>query len=309
MRRQETDGGAGTVCGADERMEIIRTIAWMKEKSAEARLEQRVIGFVPTMGALHAGHMALVKRAREECSPVYASIFLNPKQFGPNEDLSKYPRPLDVDVEKLTSEKTDGLFLPDAIEMYPHGFSTYVQVEGLSERLEGKTRPGHFRGVSTVVLKLLEIVQPHFAYFGRKDAQQVRIVQQMVRDLNLNTEIVVCPIVREADGLAMSSRNVYLGEEDRKAATVLHRALQTAAKEAKAGVRDSLELQRAVLKVIGNEPRARLDYAEIVDAETFEPMVRVTRRSYVVMAVFFGRTRLIDNLLMEPVGDELRVEL
>lgn len=290
-------------------MEIIRTIAWMKEKAAESRLEHRVIGFVPTMGALHSGHMALVKRARQECSPVYASIFLNPKQFGPNEDLSKYPRPLEVDVEKLTAENTDGLFLPDAAEIYPHGFSTYVEVEGLSGRLEGKTRPGHFRGVSTVVLKLLEIAQPHFAYFGRKDAQQVRIVQQMVRDLNLNTEIVVCPIVREADGLAMSSRNVYLGEEDRRAATVLHGALRAAEKEVRAGVRDSLELQRAVLKMIGNEPRARLDYAEIVDAETFEPVVRVARRCYVVLAVFFGRTRLIDNMLIETAGDGLHTEI
>lgn len=290
-------------------MEIIRTIAWIKEKAQEARLEQRIIGFVPTMGALHAGHMALVKRAKQECSPVYASIFLNPKQFGPNEDLSKYPRPLDVDVNKLTAEMTDGLFLPDASEMYPHGFSTYVQVDGLSERLEGKTRPGHFRGVSTVVLKLLEIVQPHFAYFGRKDAQQVRIVQQMVRDLNLNTEIVVCPIVREPDGLAMSSRNVYLKEEERRAATVLHRALRAAEKEVNSGQRDSLELQRTVLKAIGTEPRAKVDYAEIVDAETFEPVVRMARRCYVVIAVFLGRTRLIDNMLIEPLGDELRADV
>ena len=290
-------------------MEIIRTIAWMKEKTAEARLERRIIGFVPTMGALHAGHMALIKRAKQECSPVYASIFLNPKQFGPNEDLSKYPRPLDVDVDKLSGEKTDGLFLPDAAEMYPPGFSTYVQVDELSGRLEGKTRPGHFRGVSTVVLKLLEIVQPHFAYFGRKDAQQVRIVQRMVLDLNLNTEIVVCPIVREADGLAMSSRNVYLGEEDRKAARVLYRSLRAAEKEVQAGVRNSLELQRTIHKVIGHEPRARLDYAEIVDAETFEPVVRVARRCYAAMAVFFGPTRLIDNMLIEPIGDELRTEV
>ena len=290
-------------------MEIVRTIAWMKEKAQQARLEQRVIGFVPTMGALHAGHMALVDRAKRDCSPVYASIFLNPKQFGPNEDLSKYPRPLEVDVEKLNAGGADGLFLPDANEMYPHGFSTYVNVEGLSGRLEGKTRPGHFRGVSTVVLKLLEIVQPHYAYFGRKDAQQVRIVQQMVRDLNLNTEIVVCPIVREADGLAMSSRNAYLGEEDRKASTVLYRALCTAEKEVNAGLRDSLELQRPLVKVIASEPRARLDYAEIVDAETFEPVVRITRRSYAVLAVFFGRTRLIDNMLIEPTGDELRADV
>jgi pantoate--beta-alanine ligase len=290
-------------------MEVIRTVGWMKEKAQQARMEQRVIGFVPTMGALHAGHMELVKRARKECSPVYASIFLNPKQFGPNEDLSKYPRPLEVDVEKLTTERTDGLFLPEASEIYPPGFSTYVNVDGLSDRLEGKTRPGHFRGVSTVVLKLLEIVQPHHAYFGRKDAQQVRIVQQMVRDLNLNTEIVVCPIAREADGLAMSSRNAYLSEEDRKAATVLYRALRAAEKEVNAGVRDSLELQRTLVKMIASERRGRLDYAEIVDAETFEPVMRVAKRSYVVLAVFFGRTRLIDNMLIEPVGEELRAEV
>ncbi len=290
-------------------MEIIRTIAWMKEKAQQARLEKRLIGFVPTMGALHAGHMELVKRARNDCSPVYASIFLNPKQFGPNDDLSKYPRPLEADVERLTAEKTDGLFLPDAAEMYPLGFSTYVQVDGLSERLEGKTRPGHFRGVSTVVLKLLEIVQPHFAYFGRKDAQQVRIVQQMVRDLNLNTEIVVCPIVREPDGLAMSSRNTYLGEEDRKASTILYRALRRAEREVNAGMRDSLELQRTLIELIASEPRARLDYAEIVDAETFEPVVRIARRSYVVLAAFFGRTRLIDNMLIEPMGNAMHLDV
>ncbi len=290
-------------------MEIIRTISWMKEKAQQARLEQRVVGFVPTMGALHDGHMELVKRARKECSPVYASIFLNPKQFGPNEDLSKYPRPLDVDLNKLTTERTDGLFLPDASEIYPPGFSTYVHVEGLSERLEGKTRPGHFRGVSTVVLKLLQIVQPQFAYFGRKDAQQVRLVQQMIRDLNLDTEVVVCPIVREADGLAMSSRNVYLNEEDRKASTVLHRTLRVAEQEVNGGLRDSLELHRLLTKMIASEPRARLDYAEIVDADTFEPVVRITNRSYVVLAAFFGRTRLIDNMLIEPVGDELRGEV
>ncbi len=290
-------------------MEIIRTIAWMKEKARAARLEQRVIGLVPTMGALHAGHMALVERARKDCSPVYASIFLNPKQFGANEDLSNYPRPLEVDIEKLTAGRADGLFLPDASEIYPHGFSTYVQVDGLSERLEGKTRPGHFRGVSTVVLKLLEIVQPHYAYFGRKDAQQLRIVQQMVRDLNLDTEIVVCPIVREADGLAMSSRNVYLGEEDRRAATVLYRALREAEKEVNSGVRDPLELQRVLQRTLGSAPQARVDYAEIVDAETFEPVVRVARRCYAVLAVYFGRTRLIDNMLIEPADDELRVEV
>ena len=286
-------------------METIRTIAWMKEKAAAARLEQRVIGLVPTMGALHQGHMALVEKARKECAPVYASIFLNPMQFGPKEDLSKYPRPLEEDVEKLTAAHVDGVFLPDAAEIYPQGFSTYVQVDGLSDRLEGKSRPGHFRGVATVVLKLFEIVQPHYAYFGRKDAQQVRLMQQMARDLNLNTEIVVCPIVREADGLAMSSRNTYLDAEDRKAATVLHRALRAAEMELAAGVRDSLELQRIMYKVLRGEPRARVDYAEIVDAETFEPVVRVGRKNYALLAVHVGKTRLIDNMWIDPTEEEL----
>jgi pantoate--beta-alanine ligase len=290
-------------------METIRTVAWMKEKALAARQEQRIIGLVPTMGALHAGHLALVERAKRECSPVYASIFLNPKQFTANEDLSRYPRPLEADVEKLTAANVDGLFLPDAAEIYPPGFSTYVHVEGLSERLEGRSRAGHFRGVSTVVLKLFEIVQPHYAYFGRKDAQQVRIVQQMARDLNLDVEIVVCPIVREADGLAMSSRNTYLSGEDHKAATVLYRALRAAENEIAAGVRDALHLQGAMHKVLHSEPRARVDYAEIVDAETFEPVVRVARRSYAVLAVYIGKTRLIDNMLIEPVDDDLRAEL
>lgn len=290
-------------------MEIVRTVSWMKEKARQARLEPRSIGFVPTMGALHAGHMALVELAKKECSQVFASIFLNPTQFGPNEDLSKYPRPLEADLEKLASAKVDGLFLPEPAEIYPPGFSTYVHVEGLSERLEGKSRPGHFRGVATVVMKLLEIVQPHYAYFGRKDAQQVRIIQQMVRDLNLDVELVICPIVREADGLAMSSRNTYLAGEDRKAATVLYRALQAAEKALAAGVRDTLELQGTMHKVFKSEPRARVDYAEIVDAETIEPVMRVNRRCYVLLAVYIGRTRLIDNMLIQPSGDRFVVEL
>ena len=290
-------------------METIRTIAWMKEKAKEARLEQRVIGFVPTMGALHAGHLALVERAKKECSPVYASIFLNPKQFGPKEDLSKYPRPIESDIAKLEALNIDALFFPDAVEMYPPGFSTYVQVEGLSERLEGKSRPGHFRGVTTVVLKLLEIVQPHFAYFGRKDAQQARMVKQMVRDLNVDTQVVLCPIVREPDGLAMSSRNLYLNAEERKAATVLSRALRVAGREVGSGVRDALQLQQAMHKVLAGEPRARVDYAEIVDAGTFEPVVRVGRRCYAALAVFIGKTRLIDNLSIEVDGEDMRTEL
>jgi pantoate--beta-alanine ligase len=290
-------------------MEIIRTVAWMKEKSRGARTEHRIVGFVPTMGALHAGHIALIERSRKECSPVYASIFLNPKQFGANEDLAKYPRPLEVDTEKLIAANVDGLFLPSAAEIYPSGFSTYVEVEGLSNRLEGRTRPGHFRGVTTVVLKLLEIVQPQFAYFGRKDAQQVRIIQQMVRDLNLDVEIVVCPIIREADGMAMSSRNVYLAGEQRTAATILYRALQAAQAKIAGGVRDVLQLQETMRTVLATEPLARIDYAEIVDAETFEPVVKVSRRSYALLAVYIGRTRLIDNLLIDVQGDEVRTEL
>jgi pantoate--beta-alanine ligase len=201
------------------------------------------------------------------------------------------------------------LFLPDAAEIYPSGFSTYVHVEGLSERLEGKSRPGHFRGVATVVLKLFEIVQPHYAYFGRKDAQQVRIIQKMVHDLNLDVELVICPTVREADGLAMSSRNAYLDGEERKAATVLFRALQAAERELCAGVTDTLELKSAMREVLEHEPRARVDYAEIVDAETYEPVVRVGRRCYALLAVRVGNTRLIDNMLIRPHRDGFEVEL
>lgn len=289
-------------------METIRTISWMKEKAREARLEQRVIGLVPTMGALHAGHLALVGRAKKECSPVYASIFLNPTQFGPNEDLSKYPRPLEADVEKLAKSGVEGLFLPSAEDMYPAGFSTYLHVEGISERLEGKSRPGHFRGVATVVLKLFEIVQPNYAYFGRKDAQQVCIIQKMVRDLNLDVELVICPTVREGDGLAGSSRNEYLSPEERRAAGVLFRALQAAEMDLSAGVKDTLELQRTMRQILESEPKARVDYAEIVDAGTFDPVVRVEGRCYALLAVRIGNTRLIDNMLIQA-GDTVIVEL
>src|SRR6266404_2303286 len=272
----------------------------MKEQARQARAESRVIGLVPTMGALHAGHLSLVERARRECSPVIASIFVNPKQFGPNEDFSKYPRALDSDRKMLEQAGVDSLFAPEPLEIYPNGFSTYVHVEGLSERLEGRSRPGHFRGVTTVVMKLLQIVQPNFAYFGRKDAQQSRLITQMARDLNLDTEIVVCPPVREPDGLALSSRNVYLNPDERKAATVLYRALDAAKSELAAGVRDSLQLQTSLRRKLDSEQLATVDYAEIVDAESFEPVVRVSKPSYVLLAVFIGKTRLIDNLYIEP---------
>jgi pantoate--beta-alanine ligase len=284
----------------------------MRERARQARAENRVAGLVPTMGALHRGHLALIERARKECSPVTASIFVNPKQFGPNEDFSKYPRTFESDSEKLRQAGVDALFAPEAAEIYPAGFSAYVNVEGLSERLEGRSRPGHFRGVATVVMKLLQIVQPHFAYFGRKDAQQSRIISQMARDLNLDTEIVVCPIVREPDGLALSSRNTYLNAEERQAATVLHRALDTARSELAEGVRDALQLQTVLHRVLGSEKLARVDYAEIVDAETFEPVTRVGKPCYIVLAVFVGKTRLIDNLYIGPKApgsDELTIQV
>jgi pantoate--beta-alanine ligase len=272
----------------------------MKQTARQARAESRVIGFVPTMGALHAGHLSLIERARKDCDPVYASIFVNPKQFDPKEDFAKYPRMMETDSEKLSAAKVDALFLPEPAEMYPPGFSTYVNVEGLSDRLEGRTRPGHFRGVTTVVLKLLEIVQPNFAYFGRKDAQQARLISAMVRDLNLDTEIVLGPIIRESDGLAMSSRNVYLSSEERKAATVLHCALAAARDAMAAGERDAQHLQSNLRKHLDAEPLAKIDYAEIVDAVSFEPVSRVTRPCYLLLAAYLGKTRLIDNLLATP---------
>jgi pantoate--beta-alanine ligase len=283
----------------------------MKEQARAARAEGRVVGLVPTMGALHAGHVSLVERAKRDCSPVIASIFVNPKQFGPNEDFAKYPRAFESDCEKLRNAGADAVFVPEPAEIYPDGFSTYVNVDGLSDRLEGRSRPGHFRGVTTVVMKLLQIVQPHFAYFGRKDAQQARLITQMSRDLNLDSEIVVCPPIREPDGLAMSSRNVYLNPEERKAATVLYRALTAAKNELMAGVRDGLQLREVLHRVLGSESRARVDYAEIVDAQTFEPVVRLSRPSYAVLAVFVGKTRLIDNLYVEPKGsgsDDLDIQ-
>ena len=280
----------------------------MKEQARQARAESRIVGLVPTMGALHRGHLSLIERARRECSPVIASIFVNPKQFGPNEDFSKYPRTFESDSEKLQRAGVDSLFAPEPPEIYPNGFSTYVSVDGLSERLEGRSRPGHFRGVTTVVMKLLQIVQPNFAYFGRKDAQQSRLITQMTRDLNLDTEIVVCPPVREPDGLALSSRNIYLSTEEREAATVLYRALAAARSELAAGVRDALQLQAVLHRTLGAERHARVDYAEVVDAESFEPVVRVSKPSYILLAVFIGKTRLIDNLYIEaksPGSEEL----
>ena len=271
----------------------------MKQAARAARAEGRLVGLVPTMGALHEGHLSLVRAALGQCQTVAVSIFVNPAQFGPHEDLSRYPRAMEKDAALLEQLGVHYLFAPQPAEIYPGGFRTYVHVESWSERLEGRSRPGHFRGVTTVVLKLLEIVQPHFAYFGRKDAQQARLVRQMVCDLNLDTEIVVRPIVREADGLAMSSRNAYLNPDERRAATVLHRALDAVRREITRGERDAHHLQAAMRKVLDTEPLASTDYAEIVDAETLEPVTRLRRSCLVLLAVFVGTTRLIDNLLVE----------
>jgi pantoate--beta-alanine ligase len=290
-------------------VETIYTIEWMKQVARQARAEGRIVGFVPTMGALHEGHLSLVRAAQQQCNPVVASIFVNPAQFGPKEDFEKYPRQLEADREMLEKLGVQHLFAPTPAEMYPNGFRTYVDVEKLSGVLEGRSRPGHFRGVTTVVLKLFEIVQPHFAYFGRKDAQQARVIRQMAADLNLDAEVVVCPIVREPDGLAMSSRNAYLKPEERRAATALSRALRAAEQEIAAGQRDTAHLVAAMRKILDAEPLASVDYAEIVDADTLESVLRLRRACLVLLAVFIGATRLIDNLLVEERDGEFAVSL
>jgi pantoate--beta-alanine ligase len=281
----------------------------MKQVARQVRYEGRPTGFVPTMGALHEGHLSLVRAALAECHPVIASIFVNPTQFGPSEDFQKYPRTLEVDSKKLEDAGVDYLFAPDASEIYPSGFRTWVNVEGLSERLEGRARPGHFRGVTTVVLKLLEIVQPQKAFFGRKDAQQARIIRQMVLDLHLDSEIVVCPIVREPDGLAMSSRNAYLNPKERRAATILFRALDGARASIARGERDALRLTAAMREMFRTEPLAEPDYVELVDAETLEPVTRLRGVCLALLAARVGAVRLIDNLLIEERDGEFLTTL
>jgi pantoate--beta-alanine ligase len=288
-------------------METIHTIEWMKQIAHENRAHDRLLGLVPTMGALHEGHFSLIRAAQRECSPVVVSLFVNPKQFGPAEDLNKYPRTLEADRAALEALGADYLFAPSPQDMYPAGFRTSVVVEGLSDRLEGRSRPGHFRGVTTVVLKLFEIVQPRFAYFGRKDAQQARLIRQMSADLNLDASVLVCPIVREADGLALSSRNVYLKGEDRRAAAALSQSLAAVRDEIAKGERDAGRLLAALRRVLATEPRVALDYAEIVDNETLEPVPNLRGTCYVLLAAKLGDTRLIDNALIEPDCHSFRV--
>lgn len=281
----------------------------MKQRGREARDAGRIAGLVPTMGALHEGHFSLIRAARRQCSPVIASIFVNPKQFGPAEDFQKYPRTFEADCARLEELGVDYVFAPEAAEMYPRGFCTTVEVEGLSNRLEGRSRPGHFRGVTTVVMKLLQIAQPAMAFFGRKDAQQLRLIRQMAADLNLSTEIVQCPIAREPDGLALSSRNAYLRGEDRGVATALFRGLSAIRGEVDGGERDVARLVTAARGVLETSARLRVDYVEIVDAETLELLSLLGGRAYVLIAAFVGSTRLIDNALIEQDGSGFRVTI
>ena len=279
----------------------IKTIAEMHLASAQARRGGKRLGFVPTMGALHEGHLSLVRAARAQCDAVAASIFVNPTQFGPSEDFSKYPRSFERDRELLEAEGVSLLFAPSVEEMYPKGAVTFVTVEGLSEKLCGRSRPGHFRGVTTVVAKLFHIVRPDLAFFGQKDAAQVVIVKKMVRDLNLPVEIAVCPIVREADGLAMSSRNAYLDAEQRRSATVLHGALMQVQSLAEKGEHRAVTLIDAAQRVFREEPAVQVEYVEIVDNETLDPVEDVSRGALVAVAAKLGATRLIDNIVLPKI--------
>jgi pantoate--beta-alanine ligase len=281
---------------------VARTGAEVRSAVADARRRGLTVGLVPTMGALHEGHTSLIRAARAGTGFVVVSIFVNPTQFGPHEDLGRYPRPLEKDLELSAAEGADLVFTPPEEEVYPPDFRTYVEVHGLQDVFEGASRPGHFRGVATVVLKLFNVVQPDVAFFGQKDAQQVRVVRQLVRDLDVPVRVQVCPIVREPDGLALSSRNRYLDEEQRRHATVLFQALDEARRRIEGGEREASVVQRALAARLAAEPGAVLDYAAVVDADSLRPLERIASAVLIVVAVKFGTTRLIDNLLLE-VGE------
>jgi len=256
------------------------------------------VGLVPTMGYLHEGHLSLVRRAREECKHVIVSIFVNPTQFGPSEDLAKYPRDLDRDLKLMEPFSPDVVWIPTVESMYPPGYQTWVEVEEMTNPLEGAMRPGHFKGVTTVVTKLFNAVQPHKAYFGQKDAQQVAVIRQMTQDLNFPVEIVVCPIVREPDGLAMSSRNVHLDPQQRKAATVLFRALNAGKEVYDKGERDPGMLRQIMTEVLATEALVQVQYVSCADYDTLEELEIIRGKALLSMAVFLGKTRLIDNLVL-----------
>jgi len=279
-------------------MKICNTIENMRAACRAVRRGGKRLGFVPTIGALHEGHLSLVRAAKAECDVAAASIFVNPAQFGAGEDLAKYPRRFDLDRELLERAGVDLLFAPSVEEMYPAGAVTWVTVEGLSDKLDGRSRPGHFRGVTTVVAKLFHVVEPDAAFFGQKDAAQVAVIRRMVRDLNFAVEIVACPIVREADGLAMSSRNAYLDGQQRNQALVLHRSLMRVRMLWESGERTAEKLMAAGRKEIAGEEWVRLDYFEIVDADSLEPVEKVKSGTVAAVAAFVGTTRLIDNILL-----------
>jgi len=277
-------------------MKIVETIAEMRQVRVELA---EPVGFVPTMGYLHDGHLALVKQAKAENASVVASIFVNPAQFGPQEDLESYPRDTERDLAMLEEEKTDIVFMPSVAEMYPTRFSSWVEVSRVTERLEGAARPTHFRGVTTIVAKLFNIVQPTKAYFGQKDAQQATVIRKMVAELNMNVEIVTCPTFREPDGLAMSSRNSYLNPEERRAAVVLHQALDLAQQLWLQGERDAQRLRQAMIELIEKQPLATIDYVSVADAETLEELDEVKPPALVSLAVKIGKPRLLDNVVLE----------
>ena len=276
----------------------MRNVSTLDElRSARLSLDGTV-GLVPTMGYLHEGHLSLIRRAREECDHVLVSIFVNPTQFGPKEDLSRYPRDLERDFH-LIEPFTDLVWTPSDEIMYPQGYQTWVEVEAITQPLEGAMRPGHFRGVTTVVAKLFNAAQPHRAYFGQKDAQQAAVIRQMTRDLSYPIEIVVCPIVRESDGLAMSSRNVYLDPEQRKAATVLYRSLSAAKELIESGERDAEKVRGKMKEVLAGEPLAEVQYVSCADYDTLKELNEIKGKAFLSMAVIIGKTRLIDNFVLE----------
>jgi len=278
----------------------MKVVTSLQEMCAERRMLTEPVGFVPTMGYLHEGHLSLVRRAKQECRSVVVSIFVNPTQFGPQEDLARYPRDLERDLRLLAPLEVDLVWTPTVDEMYPPGYQTWVTVEEVTRPLEGAMRPGHFRGVTTIVSKLFNAVQPQRAYFGQKDAQQAAVIRQMTRDLNYPIEIVVCPTVREADGLAMSSRNVYLSPTERQAATVLYRALRAAEQAYQAGERNAERLRAVMRQVLESEPLARVQYVSCADFDTLQELDEVRGKALLSMAVFIGNTRLIDNIVLEP---------
>ena len=290
-------------------MNIFTTIEEMRAASRAALRAGKRLGFVPTMGALHEGHLSLVRAARAACDVVASSIFVNPTQFGPNEDLEKYPRSFERDRELLEREGVELLFAPTVEEMYPAGAITWVTVEGLSSKLDGRSRPGHFRGVTTVVAKLFHIVEPDAAFFGQKDAAQVAIIRRMVHDLNLPVEIVPCPIVREPDGLAMSSRNAYLDPQQRNQALTLHRSLEHVRRMVSTGERSAAKLAAAGRAELIKEGGVRLDYFEIVDPDTLDPVEDVSGGALVAVAASVGTTRLIDSILLEKMNSQVHPAL